>query len=192
MMLVGIFVTSTVVAEPAAAHRNVAGGALGVVVPFSGYSLWLGDPVNTHVDRDVALSLGGFYYRKLTPSFWAGGLIETETVSGHYGSEKASGQRVALGLSWVGHYPEGPISMELGGFANLAMLQPTYTSDGVSADAGTMFGMEYGAIVGPALTFERFHVALHFEPMFSWFQGGDLEDMTVTDPRFRLKVGYAF
>ncbi len=104
-------------------HPNVVGGKIGLVVPFSDYSVRIGDPVNLWGTRSSSLSLGAFYFRKLTRSFWLGATLETESVKATSGDAKAEGQRNAIGIAWLGHYPDGVVSFEAGGFGSLRIAE---------------------------------------------------------------------
>ena len=173
-------------------YPNLVGGALGLVVPVTDGSAYLGYPVDSWGDRDTTWSVGAFYFRKLTPAFRVGALLEMESVTVKLDEGQASGRRMAVGVSWLGHYPDGPLSMELGGVAYLGLLKPSAVSPASSTHWDTLKGLEYGIVIGPALEIDHLYFAIHWEPLHSWYSANTPSDVTLTDPRIRLKVGYAF
>jgi len=161
-------------------------------VPVSEKSVYVDSPVGLWGDRSTTWSLGAFYLRKLTSSLRLGTVLEMESVTAKFHEGQASGRRTALGVTWLGHYPDGPLSMELGGVTYLGFLKPSSVSPASDTHWDTLKGIEFGIVVGPSVEIDHLHFAIHWEPLFSWLSGGTPDGVTLTDPRIRLKVGYAF
>jgi hypothetical protein len=188
LLLAACLVTSTATAAEAPSPANLVSVDLGLVVPSSDSSMWLGAPANVWATRSQAASLGASYHRRLSSGFWLGGYLETESVEGTLGGGTAKGRIASIGTSWLGHHPEGLISADFGAFIGLSVLRPSDTDGAISS---SLWGVQYGAMIGAAVNLERLRVALHVEPMFCWYHKGSSE-VTLTDPRVRLKVGYWF
>lgn len=151
----------------------------GIYIDYSQYNIWPDNKANP--------SLSMFYEYKVLPFFKIGCHLDYENskVEITYPfDEDIKTRRVAIGFHWIGQYPDTKIHAELGGFSNMAFA----SSDAWDAN---MKGVEYGIIVGPAISFNEFKIALHFQPTFSYFFSNDNpESVLLLYPRILCKLHY--
>jgi hypothetical protein len=178
-------------------RRNVISASVAFAAPVADYSVYVGKPVDEWVDRASGVMFGLDLFRKLTPSLWAGAGLEFESLAAEDPASdsqplKMKGWRTAGCLSSVGHFPDGLFSLEAGPVACLALIKPTSVTGVPAGDLETLFALEYGMFVGPALQLDRLRVAVHFQIMHSWAQGDRPKEITLADPHVRLRATYAF
>jgi hypothetical protein len=169
-------------------NKHIVGISTGTSMPWEN-SIYIDyDQYTTWPDSKMNPNLSVFYEYQLSPYFKVGSHIDYEKTKleiTYPFDENITTKRVALGLHWIGQFPNKTAHVELGGFSNVAFL----TSEDWDAN---MKGIEYGIIVGPAFSFGRFKIALHFQPTFSFLFSNDLpENVLLMYPRMMCKLHYA-
>ncbi len=111
--------------------------------------------------------------------------VEKIKVNDYYLGDDASVNRLAYGFHFLVKYPENPIHAVGGGFFNLG---------GVNSDDfdNKLFGIEYGAFIGPEYSVNNFDISILFHPKFSSFYSKEESPDAglIMYPRLSLKVSY--
>ena len=151
----------------------------GIYIDYDQYVIWPDSKINP--------TFSMFYEYQLSSYFKLGCHVDFEKTKVEVTypfDENIKSKRFALGVHWIGQYPNNRLHAELGGFSNFAY---------ASSDAwdSNLKGVEYGIIVGPAFSIKKFKIALHFQPTFSYFFSKDLpENILLLYPRVMCKLHY--
>jgi hypothetical protein len=168
-------------------NKHIVGVSLGSSLPWENGIYIDYDDYETWPDNKAHAVINLFYEYRLTKQFRIGGQVEHEknNIEVTYPfEEKVEARRIAIGLHWLGHFPDNPLSLELGGYSNLAFC----SSDDWDTN---LKGVEYGIMVGPAYDLDVVKLALHFQPGFSYLFSDDIpEDVLLMYPRILFKLYY--
>ena len=98
----------------------------------------------------------------------------------------ANVSRYNIGLNWISQYPKTSLQVELGGYFGYGFLK----ADGWDQ---SLYGTDYGIIVGPAYEKDNFGIALHAQFGFGYYTSSGVPDeVDFSMPRYILKVYYKF
>ncbi|MFO7368930.1 MAG: hypothetical protein R6X09_01530 [Bacteroidales bacterium] len=167
--------------------KHIVGLSSGITMPWDDGVYFDLEPYNTWPDNQLSPAFGLFYEYQLASFFKLGTHFDFErsNFKDDYPFEEGfKGNRFALGLHWIGQYPDKKLQAELGGFFNVAFA----TCKEWDADVK---GIEYGIIVGPAYSFGNIKIALHLQPTFSYLFSNDMpEAVLLMYPRIMCKLHY--
>lgn len=182
--IVVVAVVLSVSSDSTWAQETVFGFNAGMV-PGMEEGVYLDDPIDSWVDREVGVILGGQYYRRLSPTFMVGGYGEYEALN----AEGERGSRFGFGLTYVARYP-GDLSSGLG-FELGGKLGVTFATLG---DFDSQFGADFGVFLGPVIQIApNMQAAVHFGSLYGWYGGGDdPEGVQNARPALRVQVYSTF
>ena len=150
-------------------NKHIIGVSAGISFPWEDVIYLDYDQYDVWSNNEVNPVLSVFYEYGFTEYFKMGCHMEMERnkIEIDYPfDEGITCKRFALGIHWIGQYPQNMLHAELGGFGNFAFCR----SDDWDAN---LKGIEYGVIIGPAVTVDDFKIALHFDPTFSYLFSKD-------------------
>jgi len=163
-----------------------AGIALGYI-PASDASVYLGRDINQWVDREPSLIFEINAGYRISDFFKAGVYFEKENAKLKLvNSEQETINRWAVGMQWMGNYPNYFIQWQFGGYTGFGLAN--YSVDNVGFS-----GLDYGIITGPAYEKDKLGVAFHLHAGFVTYSGSDIpEEFSMHDLRLFLKLYYIF
>ena len=151
--------------------------------------IWVGEPYNIWIDQTSAAIVEGFYYYRVARQFQTGVYIDFE--AGKFdviGLPEREAQRLGIGTVWLGHLPDKWIQFQLGGYFGFNTGFINY--EGVSNRSG----LDYGVVVGPAVEFRNFGLAVHHHAGFSWYPQKDAQpdEFAYANTKIKIKLYYSF
>jgi len=166
-------------------NKHIVGISSGITVPWENGIYIDCDQYVSWLDNKLSPTFSMFYEYQLSSYFKMGCHIDYENTKMEIPFEDdIKTNRFASGLHWIGQYPDKMIQAELGGFSNVVFVK----SDDWDSN---MKGIEYGIIIGPALSIKKIKIALHFQPTFSYFFSNALqESVLLLYPRIMCKLHY--
>ncbi len=168
-------------------HKHIIGISSGITFPlkntiyidYDQFSTWPDSKINPTYSIFYEYGTSDYFKLGLNFNFENIGIEITYPIEDDFKANKFS-----FGLHWIGQYPKTILHAELGGFMNFAYA----SSDSWDAN---LKGLEYGILIGPAVSIKKFKIALHFQPTFAYLSSKDLpEDALLMFPRIMLKLGY--
>lgn len=170
----------------AQAKKHIAGISYGF--QYKNGDIWVGDPYNLWIDQTSSVIIEGYYYHKLSSLFQAGVYGEFET--GNFdviGLPEQKAKRFGIGTIWLGHYPDRQIQFQAGGFFGFNAGFIDY------GEIDYRNGIDYGIVVGPAIEFENFGLAVHHHSGFSWYpKDAEPDEFSYANTKIKIKVYYKF
>ena len=147
-------------------------------------TVFIGNPINSWADINASPVFQVFYARQVLPAVRLGSYFEYENATFKSTNDKAS--RYVLGLNWLAQYPNKPFHIQLGGYFGYGFVKADMWNQ-------SLWGIEYGMIVGPAYEKNNFGVALHLPTGFSYFTAsGTPDEVSYSKGIYLLKVYYKF
>jgi len=167
--------------------NNIVGLSYGF--QYKAGDIWVGDPYNFWIDQTSSVIVEGFYYRKLSSLFQAGFYCDFE--KGEFdiiGLPVQEAKRLGIGTIWLGHYPDKFIQFQAGGYFGYNTGFIDYES---VANRG---GIDYGIMVGPAIEYGDFGLAIHHHSGFAWYPKKDTEpdEFSYANTKIKIKLNYKF
>ena len=151
--------------------------------------IWVGDPYNIWIDQTSSSIIEGFYYYKVAKQFQTGVYIDFESGKFDvFGLPEQEAQRLGIGTIWMGHFPDKWIQLQLGGYFGFNTGFINYE------DISSRSGIDYGIIVGPAIEYDNFGLAIHHHSGFSWYPKKDAQpdEFSYANTKIKIKVYYTF
>jgi hypothetical protein len=150
--------------------------------------IWVGDPYNIWIDQTSSSIFDAFYLYKLSSLFQVGGFMDFETGNFEIiGLSDQKASRIGFGPIWLGHYPDKFIQFQMGGYFGFNVAMPDYE------DVGNRSGIDYGIIVGPALEYEQFGLAVHHISGYSWYpKDAEPDEFGYANTKIKVKLYYKF
>ena len=151
--------------------------------------IWVGDPYNLWIDQTSSSIIEGFYYYKLAKQFQIGLYSDFETGKFDvFGLPEQEAQRLGIGTIWLGHFPDKWIQFQLGGYFGFNTGFIDYE------DISNRSGIDYGIMVGPAVEYHNFGMAVHHHSGFSWYPKKDAQpdEFSYANTKIKIKLYYTF
>lgn len=151
----------------------------GMYIDYDEYSVW--------PDTKLSLVYNIFYEYTSSSNLKVGCHIEYENTKSDITypfEEEIKARRLVFGFHWIGQVPKHFIHLDLGGYLNFGSARSDEWDTNLN-------GIEFGILAGPAIDFDRFGIALHAKPGFSYFFSDDSpEDILFFSQRVMLKFSY--
>jgi hypothetical protein len=167
--------------------RHVVGLSYGFQYRIT--DIWVGDPYNLWIDQTASSIIEGFYYYKLAKQLQAGFFLDFEAGKFDvFGLPEQEAQRLGIGTIFLGHFPDKWIQFQAGGYFGFNTGFINY--EGISNRSG----IDYGVMVGPAVEFQNFGVAVHHHAGFSWYPKKDAQpdEFAYANTKIKIKLYYTF
>jgi hypothetical protein len=151
--------------------------------------IWVGYPYNLWIDQTSSSIIEGFYYYKVSKQFQTGVYIDFETGKFDvFSLPEQEAQRLGIGTIWMGHLPDKWIQFQLGGYFGFNTGFINY--EGISNRSG----IDYGIMVGPAVEFRNFGLAVHHHSGFSWYPKKDAQpdEFGYANTKIKIKLYFTF
>jgi hypothetical protein len=151
--------------------------------------IWVGDPYNLWIDQTSSFIIEGFYHYKVARQFRTGIFIDYETGKFDVlGLPEQEAQRLGIGTVWLGHLPDKWIQFQLGGYFGFNTGFIDYE------DIKNRSGIDYGIIVGPAVEYRNFGLAVHHHSGFAWYPKKDAQpdEFSYANTKIKIKLYYTF
>ena len=151
--------------------------------------IWVGDPYNIWIDQTSSSILEGFYYYKLAKHFQTGFYCDFETGKFDvFSLPEQEAQRLGIGTIWLGHFPDRWIQLQLGGYFGFNTGFINYE------DISNRSGIDYGIMVGPAVEYRNFGLAVHHHSGFAWYPKKDAQpdEFGYANTKIKIKLYYTF
>jgi hypothetical protein len=161
--------------------KNIIGAGVGFCPDRS---VWIGNPINLWVDINASPVFQVFYARQVLKPVRLGGYFEYENATFKTTTSKAT--RYNAGLSWLAQYPDKPFHAQLGGFFGYGFVKADIWDQSI-------WGIDYGIMIGPAYEKNNFGIAFHVQTGFSYYTStGTPDEVSYSKGRFLLKAYYKF
>ncbi len=148
--------------------------------------IWVGEPYNIWIDQISSNIFTGFCRYRVSPHFELGLFTEFETGKFDViflSEQKAT--RLGIGTTWLGKYPAEMIHFQLGGYFEYNVVSPE--NDNYDRETG----IGYGIIVGPAVEYKNYGVAIHYHAGFSYYPtDGEPDEYSYANTKIKIKFYY--
>lgn len=186
LLFIGMVIMTLCLTVNAQEKRYIAGISYGFQYKIT--DIWVGDPYNIWIDQTSSSIVEGFVYRRLSDLFQAGLYCDYEWGKFDViGLPEQTAERLGLGTLWLGHYPDKWIQFQLGGYVGYNRVFVDYE------DVDDRSGMDYGIVVGPAVEYRNFGIAIHHHAGFAWYpKDANPDEFTYNNTKFKVKLYYIF
>jgi hypothetical protein len=162
-------------------HKNIVGVGAGIS-PTYNHAVWIGDPMNVWVTKNISPVFQLFYARQVLESIRLGSYFEYENATFESINDKAS--RYNVGLNWLAQFPNTTFHAQLGGYIGYGFVS-------VSDWDQSLSGSDIGIMIGPAFEKNNFGVALHLQYGKAYYtSSGTPDEVGLAIPKILLKVYY--
>ena len=186
-LLVFAMLTLFLINVQAQDNKHIVGISYGF--QYKTTDIWVGSPHNIWIDQTSSKIVEGFYYYELSKLFQVGAYCDFEYGNFDvFGLPEQKAQRLGLGTLWLGHYPDKWIQFQLGGYFGYNIGLVDYEN------VDNRSGIDYGIIVGPAVEYNNFGLAVHHHTGFAWYpdKNAKPDEFSYANSKIKIKFYYEF
>lgn len=147
-------------------------------------SIYFNDPYDVWAEMKPSIGVELFYLYKVNTYMKFGSYLEITKAEFRVSNFDAT--RWNMGIQCLGKYPDWILHWQAGAYAGVGIANSEEWDD-------NYLGTDYGMIMGPALEFKNFGIALNLHAGYSIFSSkGEPEKIWMHDRRLYLKGYYNF